>query len=266
MEQFIRHLLCDVLSRKSLDNVLKMLRKLQWDDVEVGYCLWTWDLSLIFPRCNGSSIRCLQNRGRFLMVVLRLLRCWHMISSDIILSFVWTLWTRYSKTLDWAWSRTFTKTIKSELRLSSTSESFISTGLSTPVSFLIPCGALSLLGIVSSPFDCSFTFSPFTFKDEGRPLPGQVSVLDAPDDFFRIRLVCTLLDACGMCFDRGSYKRKLDRFLNFFQVSTLALLRTSSNLYLQLYIFTKDTIPMDVDFMITDTFEVCFPNIPPLQG
>jgi regulator of nonsense transcripts 2 len=70
-----------------------------------------------------------------------------------------------------------------------------------------PCGSL---------FVIEFT------KDEGRPLPGQISPLDAPDDFFRIRLICTLLDACGMCFDRGSYKRKLDRFLNFFQVGTLA--------------------------------------------
>lgn len=55
--------------------------------------------------------------------------------------------------------------------------------------------------------------------DEGRPLPGQISPLDTPDDYFRIRLICTLLDSCGMCFDRGSYMRKLDRFLTFFQVS-----------------------------------------------
>jgi len=39
-----------------------------------------------------------------------------------------------------------------------------------------------------------------------------------PDDFFRLRLVCVLLDTCGMCFDRGSQKRKLDNFLVFFQV------------------------------------------------
>ena len=39
-----------------------------------------------------------------------------------------------------------------------------------------------------------------------------------PDDFFRVRLVCVLLDTCGMCFDRGSQKRKLDNYLNFFQV------------------------------------------------
>lgn len=42
--------------------------------------------------------------------------------------------------------------------------------------------------------------------------------IDTLDDFFRIRLVCVLLDTCGMCFDRGSQKRKLDSLLVFFQV------------------------------------------------
>lgn len=53
---------------------------------------------------------------------------------------------------------------------------------------------------------------------DGRPLPHQYSPIDMPDDFFRIRLVCVLLDTCGMCFDRGTQKKKLDAFLVFFQV------------------------------------------------
>lgn len=52
----------------------------------------------------------------------------------------------------------------------------------------------------------------------GTPLPGKLNPLDLPDDFFRIRLACTLLDTCGHCFDRGSAKKKLDFFLTFFQV------------------------------------------------
>ena len=47
--------------------------------------------------------------------------------------------------------------------------------------------------------------------------------LDMPDDFFRVRLVCVLLDTCGMCFDRGTQKKKLDNFLIFFQVGVLAV-------------------------------------------
>lgn len=42
MEQFIRHLLFDVLSKKTIDKVLKLLRKLDWDDEEVSHFLIEW--------------------------------------------------------------------------------------------------------------------------------------------------------------------------------------------------------------------------------
>jgi regulator of nonsense transcripts 2 len=79
-----------------------------------------------------------------------------------------------------------------------------------------------------------------------------------PDDFFRIRLVCVLLDACGMCFDRGSQKRKLDNFLIFFQVCWF--LSWPNNTFelpvSQLYVMCKDPLPMDVEFMLSDSLEV----------
>ena len=62
--------------------------------------------------------------------------------------------------------------------------------------------------------------------------------IDLPDDFFRVRLVCSLLETCGMYFDKGALKKKLDFFLTF----------------LQYYVQCKETAPMDVDFMIQDTF------------
>jgi regulator of nonsense transcripts 2 len=84
-----------------------------------------------------------------------------------------------------------------------------------------------------------------TFGHEGgTPAPGKVNSLDQPDDFFRIRLVCTILDTCGVCFDRGSSRTKLDFFLTF----------------LQYYIRTKDTLPMDIDFIIQDTFALVRPQ------
>lgn len=55
----------------------------------------------------------------------------------------------------------------------------------------------------------------------GTPTRDRLNPLDMPDDFFRIRLVCTLLDTCGLCFDRGASKKKLDFFLTFFQVNCL---------------------------------------------
>lgn len=49
-------------------------------------------------------------------------------------------------------------------------------------------------------------------------VPGQLNPFDLPDDFFRIRLVCTMLETCGMFFNRGAAGKKLDYFLSFFQV------------------------------------------------
>ena len=84
-----------------------------------------------------------------------------------------------------------------------------------------------------------------TFGHEGgKPVPGQVTSFDMPDDYFRIRLVCTMLDTCGICFDRGSAKKKLDFFLTF----------------LQYYILTKDPIPMEIDFLVQDTYTLVRPQ------
>jgi regulator of nonsense transcripts 2 len=52
----------------------------------------------------------------------------------------------------------------------------------------------------------------------GIPVPDKLNPFDPPDDFFRIRLVGTLLDTCGMFFNRGAAGKKLDYFMSFFQV------------------------------------------------
>lgn len=43
-----------------------------------------------------------------------------------------------------------------------------------------------------------------------------------------------------MYFDRGLLRRKMDNFFTFFQM----------------YVKTKNQQPMDIDFMLSDTFEV----------
>ena len=92
---------------------------------------------------------------------------------------------------------------------------------------------------------------------EGRPLPGQASPVDMPDDYFRVRLVCVLLDTCGMCFDRGTQSKKLDNFLAFFQVCGKHLWTDPKLISCrQLYVLTKAPPPMDVEFMLSDSLEV----------
>ncbi|KAK3034424.1 hypothetical protein RJ639_034661, partial [Escallonia herrerae] len=70
-------------------------------------------------------------------------------------------------------------------------------------------------------------------------------VLDPPEDCFRIRMVITLLETCGHYFDRGSSKRKLDRFL----------------IHFQRYIMSKGALPLDIEFDLQDLFADLRPNM-----
>lgn len=106
-------------------------------------------------------------------------------------------------------------------------------------------GELYNYKMVDSPVIFDTLYRIVTFGHEGgTPVPGKINPLDLPDDFFRIRLVCSLLDTCGVCFDRGSAKKKLDFFLTF----------------LQYYILIKDPMPMDVDFVVQDTYALTRPQ------
>lgn len=64
------------------------------------------------------------------------------------------------------------------------------------------------------------------------------------DDFFRVRLACVVLDACGVCFGKGSLRRKLDEYL----------------VVLQLYALCKSEMPMDIDFMLDDLLDSLRPD------
>lgn len=99
--------------------------------------------------------------------------------------------------------------------------------------------------MVDSPVIFDMLYRVLTFGHEGgTPRPDRYCELDAPDDFFRVRLACVVLETCGMCFDRGSSKKKLDFFLSFFEY----------------YIHTKSTPPMDIEFLVNDTFSLVRPQ------
>ncbi|KAK3111995.1 mRNA decay protein [Teratosphaeriaceae sp. CCFEE 6253] len=78
----------------------------------------------------------------------------------------------------------------------------------------------------------------------GYAQPGKISQLDLPDDYFRIRLVAALLETCGMYFEKGALKKKLDFYLAF----------------LQLYINVKDPLPMDIEFVVQDLYSALRPQ------
>lgn len=98
--------------------------------------------------------------------------------------------------------------------------------------------------MVDHPVIFDTMYKIMTFGHGGVPNPARVNPFDMPDDFFRIRLVATLLETCGIFFNRGAAGKKLDYFLSFFQY----------------YIYTKDTLPMDIEFIVQDTFALTRPH------
>lgn len=66
----------------------------------------------------------------------------------------------------------------------------------------------------------------------GHDSPEEAERLDPPLSYFRIRLICTLLETCGQFFNKGLAKKRLDRVLA----------------YLQRYLLAKPPLPLDVEF------------------
>eukprot|EP00731_Ephydatia_muelleri_P002411 Em0001g2411a len=86
----------------------------------------------------------------------------------------------------------------------------------------------------------------YSFLTFGRSADGSPTALDPYDSYFRVRLVCVLLDSCGQYFDRGSSKKKLDTFLVFFQC----------------YLFGKRRpLPLEVEHLVADTIESLRPTL-----
>lgn len=69
--------------------------------------------------------------------------------------------------------------------------------------------------------------------------------VEAPWDFFRIKLVCVLLETCAHYYDRGAVKQKLDRFLQFFCR----------------YVHSKGELPLRFMNMVYDTLERLRPKL-----
>ncbi|RDL33632.1 ARM repeat-containing protein [Venustampulla echinocandica] len=105
-------------------------------------------------------------------------------------------------------------------------------------------GELYNYRMVDHPVIFDTMYRIMTFGHGGPPIPGRINPFDMPDDFFRIRLVATLLETCGIFFNRGAAGKKLDYFLSFFQY----------------YIYTKDTLPMDIEFIVQDVFSLTRPQ------
>ncbi|ELU05692.1 hypothetical protein CAPTEDRAFT_168822 [Capitella teleta] len=80
------------------------------------------------------------------------------------------------------------------------------------------------------------------------------AILDLPECLFRVRLTCTLLDACGQYFDRGSSKKKLDCFITYFQ--RYYWFKRSRSVWTELRPF-----PLDVVHVVEELFDQLRPKL-----
>lgn len=76
------------------------------------------------------------------------------------------------------------------------------------------------------------------------PVPSSTSPLDPSGYTFRIRLICMLLVSCPTLYLSRQWSHQLDCFLRLFQY----------------YILTKDSIHAELEFLITDSFDIMRPR------
>jgi regulator of nonsense transcripts 2 len=186
MELYIRKLIHEDLCKKSLDKILKQLRKLHWEDASIRALM-----AKIFQKIWKIKF----GNIHLLAILASGLNRYH---TDFGVQVV--------------------DGVIEEIRIGLELNIFKHNQRRIAVAKYL--GELYNYRMIESPLIFDTLYSIVTFGHEfGRPARERFCSIDAPNDFFRIRLVCTLLDTCGMCFDRGSSKKKLDNFLTFFQVS-----------------------------------------------
>ncbi|WVN87840.1 uncharacterized protein L203_103035 [Cryptococcus depauperatus CBS 7841] len=211
IQSFIRYLLDEVLMKRTHDKVLKLLRKLHWEDSKVyDYILSSFTCPWEIKFSNIPNLADLVYD----------LQKWHPVFGISMVDQV-------------------LETIRIDM------EENIFKYNQRRIATMKYLGELYMYRVISASVVFEVLWILLSFgHDESIPYPGRQSPIDAVDDFFRVRLACTLLDTCGVCFEKGSMGRKLDQYL----------------LVLQLYVTCKTELPMDVDFMLTDTIEALRPK------
>jgi regulator of nonsense transcripts 2 len=185
MEMFIGKLVYEDLTKRNVDKITKLIRKLHWEDLEVIAIL-----KKVFTR--PWKIR--YNNVHLLAVILGGLYRYH---GKFALTVVDDLLESICHGLE------INEVKFNQRRVAQ-------------VKYL---GELYAYRMVDSTLVFDVLYKILTFGHEGgTPKPNSENPLDSPHDFFRIRLVCTLLEICGPFFNKGAVKKKLEFFVTFFQV------------------------------------------------
>lgn len=211
LDLYVRKLIYLDLTKRSIEKVIKQIRKLHWEEPEVSELL-----RKIFTKPGKVKF----GNVHLLAVILGALHKYH---QDFTLSVIDDLLEKITVGLE---VNDFKYNQRRIAEVKYLSELYV---------YRMVDSALI--------FDTLYKILNFGHPG-GFARPDSLNPLDLPDDYFRIRLACALLETSGPYFDKGAVRKKLDFFLS----------------YLQFYIYTKDPVPMDVDFVIQDTFNLLRPQ------
>ncbi|KAF2279417.1 ARM repeat-containing protein [Westerdykella ornata] len=211
IELFLRKLMYEDLSRRTLEKTVRQIRKMHWEEDEIVRLLHK-----IFTkpsRIKYSNIHLLAN-------ILTSIRRYHDAFAVSVIDDILESITFHLELNDFRFNQRRIADVK----------------------YL---GELFVYRMVDTTLIIETLYKLLSYGYEGGyARPGLINPLDLPDDYFRIRLVCNLLETCGMYFEKGSAKKKLDFFLTYFQF----------------YICLKDPLPMDVEFIVQDAYNATRPN------
>ncbi|KAG6450375.1 hypothetical protein O3G_MSEX006590 [Manduca sexta] len=181
MHQFIRKILHEDLQKSNEEKILRLMRKLNWDDP---------DISAIAIQHLAGGWRVRASARRALARLTAELAAWQEVVAPAVVD-----------------------TILEEIRL--TMEDPHPRYNQRRIATVKYLGELYNYKLLDSRdvFTVLYSFITFGVTNDHNT----VSPLDPPENVFRIRLVCALLEICGAYFNSGSSKKKLDYFLIFFQ-------------------------------------------------
>lgn len=209
LHEYIRKLLYKDLTKSNTEKILRQMRKLDWEDPEV--CAYATKCLVAIWNVKYYNIRCMAN-------LLAGLVAYHETVGPQVVDGV-----------------------LEEIRLGM--EVNHPKYNQQRVSVVHYLGELYNYRMVESSviFKVLYSFITFAVNCNGSP-----SILDPPDNLFRMRLVCILLETCGQYFNTGSSKKKLDCFLVFFQQYYWQ--KKSVDIYGE-----ENPFPVTVDFLVKDT-------------
>jgi regulator of nonsense transcripts 2 len=211
IELFLRKIMYQDLTRRSMDKTVRTIRKMHWEEEEVVNILHK-----IFSKPGKIKY----SNVHLLAIILGTIHRYHQdftisVIDDLLESITFGLELNDFK---------FNQRRIAEVKY---------------------LGEMYLYRLVDSPLVFDILYKLLNYGWEGGyARPGLYNPLDLSDDYFRIRLVCNLLETCGMYFDKGTAKKKLDFFLSYFQY----------------YLCMKDALPMDVEFIVQDAYNLTRPQ------